>query len=803
MSEVSEIEEAVEESTPAHTMPADHEQVLRDVLAHRGWDVRQGQLDMNNQFGEIIEAAKPLSSDDVSVSAPVGTGKSLAELLPGIVHGKRIVLATSTKRLQDQIMREELPNLAKDLKKLYNYDLSFSILKGRGNYACLCKIDGILAGREDAKGKVKGKKKSREQIFDVPDEDEEFAPTDQDIEILKEIIEHAAKAKSSREPYMYDTESLLNRLSPITRNRVRSSTCPARNQDWVDEDGREVDPEYHDEFDATGIPDHMASHGACIYVPAYAHAMTTQVIVMNTTLLVYEMIRANNPIMWAKPSVLRGRDTIVVDEAHHLARILAEAFSLEVNFGDIFDEAKVIAKRLSRKYEDKGTKLTKSEFVSIIRDVEWIQEQIDDLVEDPLTEAKFRAELSKILSQFFGRGKGFVERNLEMAARVERNNPSGDKLNRNGVPKAIASSLYTFAESLSTVFELSQHVAEKVEGMKPDGTPTGVVDYTYFISDIPEDGDIILKTVPIDVSFWRYQLERCMRMDNPYRPNPDAPIVFALTSGTITEYAPLKVGMKNHNHLLVESPFDPSRVRVWAPRDLNAKELGSELWAIRAAERFLEGFEAFGNGNGMVLNTSLKMTAAFAEAIRKVQPDVQVLAQTDGISQTEILSRFADADGENSVIVGSKSFWEGIDLPGRKLSLVAVDRAMIPPPDDPVFKALSEWVERQGRNSFVEVSCDYAATMLAQAFGRGQRKETDTVGLMLLESRIVDMQWGKAVLKLLPPQWMMTRDLEPFAEFAEWAMADKRDEIEMPPTSGGNWRPIRPVSTGHRRRKLG
>lgn len=212
----------------------------------------------------------------------------------------------------------------------------------------------------------------------------------------------------------------------------------------------------------------------------------------------------------------------------------------------------------------------------------------------------------------------------------------------------------------------------------------------------------------------------------------------------------------------------------------------------------------------MILSTSRKSSIEIARALRERLPDYDILAQTDAtmspqdfyeqqsefgedkvrrIGQEQILTEFVQAEGEKKVIVGLKSYWEGIDLPGRTLSMVSMDKAMIPTPDDPVFSALSKWVERQGRNPFIEVSCNFAAIMLAQGWGRLIRTVNDAGILMLHDSRILDTAWGKSITKLVPKEWLVTRSHDTLMEFADWIASD--DWSEVPEPDMQTWSPIR------------
>ena len=122
-------------------------------------------------------------------------------------------------------------------------------------------------------------------------------------------------------------------------------------------------------------------------------------------------------------------------------------------------------------------------------------------------------------------------------------------------------------------------------------------------------------------------------------------------------------------------------------------------------------------------------------------------------SKHEILRRHREAmdAAPGSVIFGLASFAEGVDLPGRYCTHVLIAKIPFAVPDSPLEAALSEWVEDQGRNAFMEIAVPDAALRLVQACGRLLRTETDTGRITICDRRLVTRRYGKALLETLPP----------------------------------------------------
>jgi ATP-dependent DNA helicase DinG len=154
-------------------------------------------------------------------------------------------------------------------------------------------------------------------------------------------------------------------------------------------------------------------------------------------------------------------------------------------------------------------------------------------------------------------------------------------------------------------------------------------------------------------------------------------------------------------------------------------------------------------GRAFVLCTSLRAVDRIAELLqaRLEQTGLTLLKQGD-MTRTELLQRFRN--DENSVLVASQSFWEGVDVRGQALSLVVIDKLPFAPPDDPVLSARLNKIEREGGNPFIDYQVPAAAITLKQGAGRLIRSESDTGVLMICDPRLVTKAYGKLLWRSLP-----------------------------------------------------
>jgi ATP-dependent DNA helicase DinG len=205
------------------------------------------------------------------------------------------------------------------------------------------------------------------------------------------------------------------------------------------------------------------------------------------------------------------------------------------------------------------------------------------------------------------------------------------------------------------------------------------------------------------------------------------------------------------------SPFDfEQQALLYVPKNLpnpNTREYTAAV--VNAALPVLTASE----GRAFLLFTSLR---AMREAAELVRADFKargfgypVLVQGEG-SRTELLDRFRELG--NAVLIGSQSFWEGVDVRGDALSVVVIDRLPFAPPDDPVLSARIDKMNREGRNAFMEYQVPQAVITLKQGAGRLIRDETDRGVLMICDPRLVDKPYGKRIWRSLPPM-RRTRDL--------------------------------------------
>jgi ATP-dependent DNA helicase DinG len=212
-----------------------------------------------------------------------------------------------------------------------------------------------------------------------------------------------------------------------------------------------------------------------------------------------------------------------------------------------------------------------------------------------------------------------------------------------------------------------------------------------------------------------------------------------------------------------DSPFDyAAQALLYLPRELPEPNSFEHTDAVVAAA--LPVLKA-SRGRAFLLFTTLRALSrardGIAAALAREGLDYPLLVQGEG-SRSELLSRFRVLG--NAVLLGSQSFWEGVDVQGEALSVVIIDKLPFAPPDDPLFAARLEHIARQGGNPFLDYQLPQAAISLKQGAGRLIRSETDRGVLMICDRRLTDKPYGRRILAALPPM-RRTRELSEVVAF--------------------------------------
>ena len=224
-----------------------------------------------------------------------------------------------------------------------------------------------------------------------------------------------------------------------------------------------------------------------------------------------------------------------------------------------------------------------------------------------------------------------------------------------------------------------------------------------------------------------------------------------------------EMGLSTAQSACWDSPFDfANQALLYVPTGLpdpSSRDYTDEV--VKAALPVLMA----SRGRAFFLCTSLRATKRahelLIEAFEREKLEYPILLQGQS-SRSDMLDRFRKMG--NAVLIGSQSFWEGVDVRGEALSLVVIDKLPFAPPDDPVLSARIEKINKEGRNAFMEYQLPRAVINLKQGAGRLIRDETDRGVLMICDPRLITKSYGKKIWQSLPPM-KRTRDLAEVERF--------------------------------------
>lgn len=449
----------------------------------------------------------------------------------------------------------------------------------------------------------------------------------------------------------------------------------------------------------------------CFVMEARKRAQAADVVVVNHHLFFADVWLRDEGVAELLPAC----NTVIFDEAHQLPETASLFFGENISSGQLLE--------LSR--DTTGEALVSAkDFPALTEAAAALEKATRDLRLALAEEGgKLPWQRASQIQAFQGALEGVANRLKELSSLLE--------------------SQAQRSEGLENCWQRSAVLAQSLERWRGDG----VEGYVRWL-DITGPG-LQLNATPLSVAeIFRKQLEG----------SPRAWIFTSATlavKGDFTHYRGA-MGLDEATTACWESPFDyPHQALLYVPAGL--PEPNSKGYTEAVVDVALPVLKA-SRGRAFLLFTSLRaMRLAherLKEAFEREGLEFPVLLQGDG-PRNELLERFRRQ--ENAVLLGSQSFWEGVDVRGEALSLVVIDKLPFAPPDDPVLAARIEHLNKEGRNAFMEYQLPHAAITLKQGAGRLIRSETDRGVLMICDPRLVDKPYGRRIWQSLPPM-KRTRD---------------------------------------------
>ena len=602
---------------------------LKDLLP--GFTPRAGQGWMAEAVAEAI-----VNRDKLVVEAGTGTGKTFAYLIPALLSGRKTIISTGTKALQDQLYHRDLPLVGKAIGR----PVTTALLKGRANYLCPQRLD---------------------QVTD---------PAPSLLDDLNEVREWRYRTTSGDKAELVEVpeDSPIWPLVTSTAENCLGQKCP--------------------------------EYSKCHVVKARKAAQEADLVVVNHHLLLADLAMKEEGFVEFLPDA----EAIILDEAHQVPDLAVQFFGVSLG-----------SRELERLVDEARAGTLPYSQPELNRRIDALQTAIRNLRADaPRQEG--RHELSEVMTQ--------LREPFDVLSHAIRD-----------VEAALAD-LGDASIELEKIHEQIVGMAERLTILTGEDSWDGL----RWLEVHPRS--LRLHLTPLDVSAKLNGL-----IDNGFQS-------WIFTSATLAvgedfSHFGSRMGLAGVAGLTFPSPFSlDQNGLIYLPPDLPQPSDPSHTDAMLEAVTPLLDFTSGGMFCLFTSHRALNNAKKWFKTRHSVLSGRTLLAQGDA-PRDDLLRRFRQIG--DAVLLGTGSFWEGVDVRGPALSIVAIDKLPFASPADPLMMARLEYLRRQGANGFMEHQLPLAALSLKQGAGRLLRDHTDFGVVVLCDPRITGKRYGRMFLECLEP----------------------------------------------------
>ncbi|HJV31621.1 MAG TPA: ATP-dependent DNA helicase DinG [Bacillales bacterium] len=660
--------------------------------AFDSFEERMGQLEMMDRVYHTF-----LNQNYTLIEAGTGIGKSIGYLFPAAYFSKNhhlpVIVSTHTTQLQEQLINKEVPILS----KMVPFHVKCVLLKGRSHYLNLDRF-----------------------IRTLMDENDNYDTTLTKMQILIWLMDTKTGDKD---------ELNLSSGGLIYWNKIKSEQLIfSHNEEWLERD---------------------------FYIRAKKEAAKADIIITNHSLLLSDLT--------AKHKVLPEYAYAIIDEGHHLEKTASHFLGHTLDYLTV----RLLLSQLGL-YEQK---LLFYRLESLLNMADGKQVDIPTL------------KLNELITNLFFEMDEFFKMAAQLAIRKAENRKESKrlkiKLSKKEFEKELTILGHCAERFAFLIKDVQLSIEKRIDFIKKqfaflsNEQKNLLEEFNLFLLDFADLRDTIREIMINDSGHVKW-------IEIDVRSTQNVTTIFAepasvanmlksqffqmkkgivVTSATLTVNQSYKFIMKELgldssavNTLTIPSPFHyQNQVQLLIPDDLpQVKEVSMEEYVIAITEHLITIAEAT-RGRMLILFTSHEMLRKTYELIKEsgFLEDFAIIAQgiTSG-SRTRLTRNFQRY--EKAILLGTSSFWEGIDIPGEDLSCLVIVRLPFSSPEEPYTEAKCEFVKQHGGNPFTDYSLPEAILRFKQGFGRLIRTEKDKGIMVIFDKRIVTTKYGHAFLKSIP-----------------------------------------------------